>query len=162
MQFGPPHLCLKRSCVRCKHIILEHVLGHVLCQWQREATAECLSAWQRRDLFVLQVVIHCPQYYFAVIRNPGTAGEMEPYCANCFLKYETRESHPFDYLTLVNASLCFQKRNASLCFQKKKEIFRLDLKTNASPWVRNHLINWFRDTRQGEAVRNRRESQCSS
>lgn len=103
--FRPPHLCSKRSCVRCKS------MGHVLCQWQREPTAKCLSAWQRRDLFLLQVVIQCPQYCFAVIRYPGTARETEPYCASCFLKYKTRESHPFDYLTLVNVCLCFQKRN---------------------------------------------------
>jgi len=110
--FGPPHHYLKRSSVCCKHIILEHVLDHVLGQWQKEPSVKCLSVWQRRDLFQLQVEIHCPQYYFAIIRNPETAVEMDPYCASCFPKHKTRESRSFDVFTLVNAALCFQKRNS--------------------------------------------------
>lgn len=52
--------------------MLEHVLG-MSEAIDKEPPAKCLSAWQGRDLFLLQVVTHCPQYYFAIIKNPEPA-----------------------------------------------------------------------------------------
>lgn len=78
-----PALFKEVMCTLCTHYP-RCVLGHLPGQWPKEPSAKCLSAWQRRDLFLLQVVMHYSQYYYIVIRNPETAAEMEPYWASCF------------------------------------------------------------------------------
>lgn len=166
MPFGSPHLCLKRSCVHCKHIILEYVLGHLSGQRGKKPSAKCLSAWQRRDLFLLQVVMHYPQYYFTVIRNPETAAEMEPYCASCFPKHKPKES-PFWWFYISKCIPVFakkptkQKKNHQKNPTKQKQTNKNATKKTPqtpqskrgsgwiwkkSPQIENHLINLLRCT----------------
>lgn len=95
-----------------------YVLGHLSGQWQKEPSAKHLSAWQKRDWFLLQVVMHYPQYYYTVIKNPETAAEMEPYCTSCFPKHKPREITLWR-LYISNCILVFAKNPIKQTNKKK-------------------------------------------